>query len=80
MNEFFVVRAVRRTGIGRAAAVELLGRYPGRWESRSGENPGRGPVRAPRRTKRSVRTWREDRRPVPGKPHLPPDVWITSTS
>jgi len=56
MNEFFVVRAVRRTGIGRAAAVELLGRYPGRWEIPfQEENPGAPGSGAASRPKRSVR-------------------------
>lgn len=32
--EFFVVRAERRKGTGRQAALALLGRFPGRWEVR----------------------------------------------
>jgi predicted acetyltransferase len=30
--EFFVVRAHRRCGVGRAAAVLMFNRHPGRWE------------------------------------------------
>ena len=30
--EFFVMRKYRRVGIGRAAAVQLFDRFPGRWE------------------------------------------------
>jgi len=32
MGEFFVVRAARRSGVGRSAAVEAMRRHPGRWE------------------------------------------------
>jgi predicted acetyltransferase len=35
--EFFVVRGVRRRGIGRAAACELFRSFPGRWEVRVAE-------------------------------------------
>ena len=30
--EFFVMRKYRRVGIGRAAAIQLFDRFPGRWE------------------------------------------------
>jgi predicted acetyltransferase len=32
MGEFLVVRAVRRRGVGRAAARMVLARHPGAWE------------------------------------------------
>ena len=39
--EFFVVRGARRQGVGTAAALELLGRFPGSWEIRIRRaNPG----------------------------------------
>jgi predicted acetyltransferase len=34
MAEFFVMRKYRRQGLGRQAAVELFGRFPGRWQVR----------------------------------------------
>jgi predicted acetyltransferase len=34
MAEFFVLRKYRRSGIGRAAAVEVLRRFPGSWTVR----------------------------------------------
>src|SRR6478609_6169454 len=38
--EFFVVRAARRNGVGRAAALRLLELHPGRWEiAFQDENP-----------------------------------------
>jgi predicted acetyltransferase len=76
--EFFVVRGLRRHGIGRAAADELFARHPGTWEIAFQEN-----------NVAAARFWRrvaseaaggdvhEERRPVPNKPEVPPDVWIT---
>ncbi|MET8551789.1 GNAT family N-acetyltransferase [Micromonospora zamorensis] len=31
LTSFFVVRALRRTGVGRAAAVRVIALFPGRW-------------------------------------------------
>jgi predicted acetyltransferase len=75
LGEFFVVRAARRRGVGRAAALEVLRARPGRWEvAFQEENPS------------AARFWRqgaveagphhEERRPVPDKPDLPPDTWL----
>jgi predicted acetyltransferase len=77
VGEFFVVRAARRQHVGHEAAVHLLHRHPGGWEIPfQEENPG------------AARFWRrvavdvagaavkEERRPVPGKPAIPPDIWL----
>jgi predicted acetyltransferase len=77
MGGFFVVRAARRQRTGYEAATELLRLHPGRWEiAFQEENPG------------AARFWRrvgadvagaaceEERRPVPGKPEIPPDTWL----
>jgi predicted acetyltransferase len=80
MGEFFVVRAVRRQGVGHDAAVNVMSLHPGRWAIPfQEENPG------------AARFWRlvgaelssdcqEERRPVPGKPAVPPDVWLLLTT
>lgn len=34
MAEFFVMRKYRRSGVGRAAASEVIARFPGRWTVR----------------------------------------------
>ena len=78
MFEFFVVRAMRGQGVGRAAAEALFALHPGIWEIPfQEENPA------------AARFWRgvaahaardgvrEERRPVPGKPEIPHDVWLT---
>jgi predicted acetyltransferase len=77
MGDFFVVRAARRHGVGHEIARELLRRHPGSWEiGFQAENAG-----APefwRRVAADVvgESWREDLRPVPGKPHIPHDHFI----
>ena len=77
MADFFVLRSIRREGVGTAAARRLLTAHPGVWRIVfQEENPA------------AARFWRalaaardpsatEERRPVPDKPHLPHDVWLT---
>jgi predicted acetyltransferase len=78
LSEFFVVRAARRRGLGRAAVDELFTLHPGTWEIPFQED-NVAAARFWRRVASGVAgdTVREERRPVPGKPQLPPDVWIT---
>jgi predicted acetyltransferase len=77
IGDFFVVRAARRRRVGYDVANELLRRYPGRWEiGFQAENSG-----APEFWRRVVSDavgtdWREELRPVPGKPHIPPDHFV----
>jgi len=79
MGEFFVTRASRGSGLAAAFAGEVLRRHPGAWAiAFQNENP------------RAASFWRrlaaevlhdvsETSVPVPGKPHLPADVWMTGT-
>ena len=77
IGEFFVVRAVRRRGVGEFVARTLIERYPGTWEiAFQDENAG-----APQFWIRVVSSivgaaWREEWRPVPDKPHIAPDHWL----
>jgi len=77
LHEFFVVRRVRREGVGGAAIRELFRLHPGTWEIAFQENNT-----AAARFWRGIAAatadddWREERRPVPGKPQIPPDVWL----
>lgn len=81
LNSFFVVRGARRRGVGRHAARQVLARHPGCWEvAFQDTNPAA--VRFWRRvateaTGRAGATWTEELRPVPGRPELPPDSWIS---
>jgi predicted acetyltransferase/ADP-ribose pyrophosphatase YjhB (NUDIX family) len=77
MGEFFVTRSARGRGAAAAFAREVFARHPGRWVVPvQNENP------------RAAAFWRrlagevltdvaEETREVPGKSHLPPDVWLT---
>ena len=78
MSEFFVVRAARRQGLGRAAVDALFALYPGAWEIPFQEENAAA-ARFWRRVAAEVAAdgVHEERRPVPGKPYIPPDVWLT---
>jgi predicted acetyltransferase len=78
MAEFFVVRGDRRRGVARAAVDALFALHPGTWEV-----PFQELNAAAARFWRAVAVQaggeavREERRAVPGKPEVPPDVWLT---
>jgi predicted acetyltransferase len=59
---------------------ELFARHPGEWEIPFQEN-NVAAARFWRRVAASVAgaDVLEERRPVPGKPEVPPDVWLTLT-
>lgn len=78
MNSFFVVRGARRTGIGLRAGQEIVARHPGPWEI-AFQDRNTTAVGFWRRVATRVAgdAWSEERRPVPGRPDLPPDVWIS---
>jgi predicted acetyltransferase len=79
LDQFFVIRSMRGSGIAREAAVTVLRRHPGRWRiGFQNENP------------KAARFWRrlaadlgtevhEELQPVPGKPHIPDDVILSLT-
>jgi predicted acetyltransferase len=81
MAGFFVVRGVRRQSVGRVAALELLRRHPGAWEIPfQEENAGAARFWREVADAAAGGEWTEERRPVPNKPHIPDDVWITLDS
>lgn len=81
LNSFFVVRSMRRTGIGLNAARAVIAEHPGPWEV-AFQDVNAAAVRFWRRVATQVAgsDWTEERRAVPGKPDLPPDVWISFTA
>ncbi|MGH4035602.1 GNAT family N-acetyltransferase [Actinomycetota bacterium Odt1-20B] len=81
LNSFFVVRAARRSGLGLQAVREVVARHPGPWEV-AFQDENAAAVRFWRRVAAAVAgdAWTEERRPVPGRPELPPDVWIAFRS
>ena len=80
LNSFFVVRPMRRTGIGLQAVSAIAAEHPGRWEV-AFQDANAAAVRFWRRvaTELAGRDWTEERRAVPGRPDLLPDVWISFT-
>lgn len=78
LNTFFVVRAARRTGIGLRAVQDLVVMHPGRWEV-AFQDVNVTAVHFWRRVATEIAgtAWVEERRPVPDRPDLPPDVWIS---
>ncbi|MFI6626200.1 GNAT family N-acetyltransferase [Streptomyces sp. NPDC050528] len=78
LNSFFVVRGVRRGGVGMRAVRDVVARYPGEWEvAFQDANPGA--VAFWRRVAEDLAPgcWAEERRPVPGRADLAPDVWVS---
>ncbi|WP_052848700.1 GNAT family N-acetyltransferase [Streptomyces avicenniae] len=78
LSSFFVVRGARRAGVGLRAVREVTARHPGRWEV-AFQDENAGAVAFWRRVAADLAgdAWTEERRPVPGRPGLPPDVWIS---
>ncbi|WNM32277.1 GNAT family N-acetyltransferase [Streptomyces sp. Li-HN-5-11] len=78
MNSFFVVRGARRAGVGLHAVRDIVARHPGPWEI-AFQEVNAPAVRFWRRiaTELAGDAWREEARPVPGRPDLPPDLWIS---
>lgn len=78
LNSFFIVRGARRTGIGLNAVQQVIASHPGPWEV-AFQDANAGAVHFWRRVATEIAgdAWAEERRPVPRKPDLPPDVWIS---
>ncbi len=77
MGEFFVTRSARGSGVADAFARAVLTRHAGEWAiAFQDENPRAAAFW--RRLAASTMTDVSERRvPVPGKAHLPPDVWLS---
>ena len=80
LEAFWVAPVVRRDGLGRRLALDVIGRHPGPWSvAFQHEN-----VQAGRFWRRVAdeafgrAAWREEEREVPGVPGAPPDHWIES--
>jgi predicted acetyltransferase len=78
LNSFFVVRSMRRTGVGLQAVSAIVAEHPGPWEV-AFQDANAAAVRFWHRvaTEFAGSDWSEERRTVPGRPDLPPDVWIS---
>ncbi|MGW6919385.1 GNAT family N-acetyltransferase [Kitasatospora sp. NPDC054939] len=79
IGAFFVVRALRRHGVGRQAALQLLHGRPGRWGiAFQDANPGAARFWRRIADEAVGAAWREEKRPVPATAPAgtPPDTWI----
>lgn len=78
LNSFFVVRGARRTGIGLHAVQEIAARHPGSWAV-AFQDVNTAAVHFWRRVATEIAddAWTEERRPIPGRPDLSPDTWIS---
>jgi predicted acetyltransferase len=78
LSSFFVVRSMRRSGVGLQAVAAILAEHPGTWEI-AFQDANAAAVRFWHRVARELAgsDWSEERKPVPGRPDLPPDVWIS---
>ncbi|MCQ9181356.1 GNAT family N-acetyltransferase [Streptomyces sp. IBSBF 2953] len=78
LNSFFVVRGARRSGIGLRAVHEVVARHPGPWEI-AFQDVNEGAAHFWRRVAAEIAgdAWTEEHRPVPHRPDLPPDAWIS---
>ncbi|MBV9023008.1 MAG: GNAT family N-acetyltransferase [Streptomycetaceae bacterium] len=78
LNSFFVVRGARRSGIGLLAVQEVVAKHPGPWEvAFQDDNATAAHFWRRVATEIAGDIWAEERRPVPGRPDLPDDVWIS---
>jgi predicted acetyltransferase len=76
ISDFFIVRALRRTGVGREAARQVIAMFPGRWSiAFQSYNPGAGQFWSRVAADVAGDSW--DTRDGPSAADLPPDTWIT---
>lgn len=80
LSAFFVVRAARRHGIGRDVAAAVLRDVPGPWEVAFQDANAAAAAFWPRvATDVAGDAWSVTHRPVPGRPGVPPDAWLSLT-
>ncbi|WP_202879349.1 GNAT family N-acetyltransferase [Nocardioides cynanchi] len=76
MGEFFVTRSARRRGVAAELARSVVSAHPGPWEIPFQDENPRAAAFWRRFAAETMTGVSERRVPVPGKPHLPPDVWL----
>jgi predicted acetyltransferase len=76
ISDFFIVRAVRRSGVGREAARQVIAMFPGQWSiAFQSYNPGAQRFWSQVASDAVADKWSmRDDPPVAGRP---PDTWIT---
>ena len=84
MVAFWTAPVTRRSGLGGRLALDVLGRHPGPWTI-AFQQDNQDAARFWRRIASEAfgpvgQAWTEAVRPVPGKPEVPPDHWIETTT
>jgi len=80
LSAFFVVRAARQRGVGRDVAAAVLRDVPGPWEIAFQDANAAAAAFWPRvATDVAGDRWAVAHRPVPGRPEVPPDAWLSLT-
>ena len=80
VDAFWVASTMRRTGLGRHFALDLISRFDGPWEiAFQHENVAAGHFWRAVAQAAFGDAWTEERRPVPHRPQVPSDHWIIST-
>jgi predicted acetyltransferase len=82
MDAFWTAPVARRGGVGMRLASYVVAQHPGPWTIafQADNEAARGFWRrlATEQLGPEGEAWTEERRPVPGKPDVPPDHWIES--
>lgn len=77
ISSFFVVAGARRTGAGRRLVGSVVATRPGRWSVAHQQRNAAAAAFWPAVAADLDPGWTSERRPVPGRPELPPDTWVT---
>ncbi|MFB7798097.1 GNAT family N-acetyltransferase [Isoptericola sp. NPDC056134] len=78
LSAFFVARAARQRGVGREVAAAVLRDVPGPWEiAYQDANAGAASFWPRVATDVAGDGWSVTHRPVPGRPEVPPDAWLS---
>jgi predicted acetyltransferase len=79
INSFFIVAALRSRGIGAACIRTITNHAPGSWTVAYQEANSQAARFWQRVAAGLDPSWTVEHRPVPHRPDLPPDVWVTFT-
>ena len=77
LNSFFMVVAMRGSGVAPDVAQHVVTTFPGMWEVAFQEANSVATHFWRKVAAAHGPGWTEERRAVPGRPHLPADSWIT---
>ena len=80
LNSYFLVAAARGRGHGLPTALDVVRRHPGAWEVAFQDANTAAAAFWPRVAQSAGGDgWRLEHRPVPGRPEVPADAWISFT-